>query len=426
MNDGERKLLWRLVGADAVSRLGDAVTSVALPLAAVLVLDVSPAGLALIGAAQAIPILLLSLPAGAWVDHRARRWPILVAADVGRAALMLAIPAAAVAGVLSLPLLIAVAFGSAVLGTFFDVAFAGWLPRLLKGDSLHVANARVELGRSVAIVSGPALGGVLVGLITAPLAMLVDACSFIASGALITSVRGREPAWPPRTERQSLRHQLSAGVAFVLRQPMIRAVHATAGINNFSRAVAMSVALLYLVDEAHLGAAEIGIAFALGNTGYVVGAAVSRRITRRIGVGWTMQLGVSLFAPSMVAFALAPAQWAGMLFAAMVFAHGFGISIHNVNQVTIRQLLTPDELRARVAAVTRLVIFGAMPVGTLVGGLIAEVAGVRTAIVVGGFGFLAGSLPYLAAHAWRIRTLEDLEPQNVEGKERPEVTIGAR
>src|SRR5687768_1499285 len=119
MNPNERSLLWRLVGADAVSRVGDAVTMVALPLTAVLLLDVSPAGLALIGAAQAVPILLLSLPAGALVDRRARRWPILVAADLARAALMLAIPIAAIAGVLSLPLLIAVAFGSALLGTFF-------------------------------------------------------------------------------------------------------------------------------------------------------------------------------------------------------------------------------------------------------------------------------------------------------------------
>jgi MFS family permease len=430
MNSSDRSLLWRLVGADSISRLGDTVTMIALPLTAVLVLDVSPAGLALIGAAQALPILLLSLPAGALVDRRARRWPILVAADLARAALMLAIPVAAVAGLLSLPLLIAVAFGAAMMGTFFDVAFAGWLPRLLKGDTLHVANARVELGRSVAIVSGPALGGTLVGLITAPLAILADALSFVASGALIASVRGREPAWPAPPEHPAWRDQLSAGIGFVLRQPLIRAIHATAGINNGPRALAMSVALIYLVDEARLNAAEIGIAFALGHTGYMAGAAASRRLTRRIGVGPTMQLGVSLFGPSMLAFALGPTEWAGPLFAAMVFAHGFGISIHNVNQVTIRQLLTPDELRARVAAVTRIVIFGAMPLGTLVGGLIAELVGVRGAIVFGGVALFGGSLPYLAARAWRIRTIAQIEEVAAAdlgaGKERPEVTIGAR
>jgi hypothetical protein len=220
----ELSLLWRLVGADAVSRIGDAVTAVALPLAAVLVLDVSPAGLALIGAAQAVPILLLSLPAGALVDRRPRRWPILVAADLTRAALMLTIPVAAVAGVLSLPLLMAVAFCSAIAGTFFDVAFAGWLPRLLKGDALHVANARVELGRSVAIVSGPALGGTLVGLISAPLAILADAVSFLVSGALITSVRGREPAWPAQVGAAALARP-ALGRSGVRRPPTAHARH---------------------------------------------------------------------------------------------------------------------------------------------------------------------------------------------------------
>jgi MFS family permease len=253
------------------------------------------------------------------------------------------------------------------------------------------------------------LGGVLVGLITAPLAFLADAVSFLASGVLITSVRGREPAWPAPSERPPWRAQLSAGVTFVLRQPLIRAIHATAGINNGARAIAMSVALLYLVNEARLSPAEIGIAFAIGHTGYVVGASASRRLTKKIGVGRTMQLGVSLFGPSMLAFALGPTEWAGALFAAMVCAHGFGISVHNVNQVTIRQLLTPDELRARVAAVTRLVIFGAMPVGILIGGLIGEVVGVRGAIVVGGICLFAGSLPYMAARVWRIKTIDQIE-----------------
>jgi MFS family permease len=124
-----------------------------------------------------------------------------------------------------------------------------------------------------------------------------------------------------------------------------------------------------------------------------------------------MQLGVGLFGPSMLAFALAPVEWAGMLFTAMVFAHGFGISVHNVNQVTIRQLLTPDGLRARVAAVTRLVIFGAIPVGTLVGGLLAELVGVRAAICVGAVALFGGSLPYVLARLWRIATMDDLDGQ---------------
>jgi MFS family permease len=411
VDDDGRTPVSRLVLAEGATRLGDAVTAVALPLTAVLVLDVSPAGLAAIGAAQALPILILSLPAGAWVDRQSRRWPILVAADLVRAALLAAVPIAAVFGVLSLPFLAVIAFGAAAAGTFFDVAFAGWVPRLVHGDRLHLANARIELARSASAVSGSAVGGALVAALTAPVALLGDAASFVASAALVSSVRHHEPTWSTtQPSPQSFRRQLAAGLRFVGQQPLVRAVIATAGMNNLARSIAMAVAILYLVDVAQLSAAEIGVAFAIGHTGFLAGAAASRRLSRRFGMGWTMHIGIGLFGPTMLAFALAPPAWAGPAFTLMVFANGFGIAVHNVNQVTVRQVLTPDHLRARVAAVTRLVIFGAIPIGTLAGGLVAEGFGLRAALIVGGVGLLAGNVPYLLARVWRLRSVEHLEP----------------
>jgi MFS family permease len=411
MNEaGDRRVVNTLLGAEGVTRVGDAVTVVALPLVAVLVLDASAGELALIGAAQALPILLLSLPAGAWVDRQRRRWPILVSADLARAALIILVPIAAAIGLLSIPLLIVIAFLSSAAGTMFDAGFAGWVPRLLAGDRLHLANARIELARSVAAVVGPALGGALVALFSAPVALLADAVSFVASGGLVASIRRREPSWAPATENPRMLRQIASGLSFVAREPLIRAVVATAGINNLSRAVAMSVAILYLVDVGGLSAAEIGIGFAIGHTGYMVGALVARRLTSRLGMGAVMQLGIGLFGPSMLLFALAPATLALAAFTLMVFLNGVGIAVHNVNQVTVRQILTPDALRARVAAVTRLVIFGAIPVGTLIGGVVAELYGLRTAIALGAAGLFIGSLPYLLVRVTSLRTVDQLQP----------------
>jgi MFS family permease len=405
-----RRVVNRLFLAEAVSRVGDAVTMVALPLTAVLVLDASPAELALIGAAQAMPILVLSLPGGAWVDRRARRWPILITADLGRAALLAAIPATAMAGTLSLGLLAAVAAACSALGTLFDLSFAGWVPRLVSGDALHRANARIELARSAAGMVGPALGGFLVAALSAPLALLADAASFAGSAVFVASVHRHEPAQRPGSPPGPIAHELLAGIGFIRRQPLVRAVTLTAGINNLTRSIAMGVAVLYLVDFAGLGAAQVGVAFAVGQAGFVVGALLARRVTSRLGMGLTMQLGVTLFGPSMVAFALAPPALAGVAFSCMIFAQGFGIAIHNVNQVTVRQVLTPDWLRARVAAVTRLVVFGAIPMGTLIGGLIGEAWGVQTALLVGGLGLFAGPLPYLVVRVTRLRRVEELNP----------------
>src|SRR5262245_34074919 len=159
MGNDPRRLVWRTFWAEGISRLGDSVSVVALPLTAVLVLHASAAELALIGAAQALPILFLSLPVGGWVDRRTGRWPILLAGDLVRAALLVAVPVAAATGVLSLPVLAAIAFLISVAETFFDLAFAGWLPRLLQGDDLHRVNARVELARSTAVVLGRSRSG---------------------------------------------------------------------------------------------------------------------------------------------------------------------------------------------------------------------------------------------------------------------------
>jgi len=410
MEAGAARLVTRTFWAEAISRLGDAVSTVALPLTAVLALRASPAELALIGAAQALPILVLSIPVGVWVDRRAARWPILLAGDLARAGLLVAVPIAAAAGMLTLPLLGVLAFAISVAGTFFDLAFAGWLPRLLRGDDLHRVNARVELARSTAVVVGPALGGALVAALSAPLALLADAASFVGSAILIGSVRRSElflgastPAGLPLRRRE-----LAAGLRFVLAQPYLRAVLATAGINNLARSIAMGVAILYLVDGAGLTAAEVGLAFALGNGGFVVGALVARRVTAALGMGATMQLGVSLFGPSMLLLAMAPAHLAGAAFAGMLFANGLGISIHNVNQVTVRQILIPDELRARATAVFRLVIFGAVPVGTVIGGLVGQAFGLRAALTLSALGLFAGALPYLVVRVVRLRRVEEL------------------
>lgn len=398
----------RLLAAMAVTYTGDAVTMVALPLTAVLVLDATPGELALVGAAQAIPIFAFSLPLGAWVDRGRRRWPMLVAADLVRAVLLGCVPLAAVVGVLTLPLLAAITFMVSTASTLFDLGFAGWLPRLLGGDDLHRANARVELARSSAQVAGPAAGGALVSVLSAPMALLADAASFVVSAWLIGSIRGAEPAFAPAAARRSLGAELGAGAAFIARQRIVASVVATVTTNNFSRAVAMGVAIFYLVEEAGLGPGAVGLAFAVGNTGFLAGALVARPLSARLGMGRTMQLGVSLFGPSMLVFALVPSSVAGFAFTGMLFAHGFGIAVHNVNQVTVRQLLTPDWLRARVVAVTRLAGGGAIPLGTMLGGLVAELAGVRWALVVGGIGLVLGSLPYLVVGVRRLRTVADV------------------
>lgn len=402
------RLVTRLFLAEAVTRSGDAITVVALPLTAVVLLGAGAGELALVGLAQALPIFLLSIPVGAWVDRRASRWPLIIASDLVRAALLVTVPLAAATGSLSLPMLVTVAFLVSTAGTVFDLAFSGWLPRILAGDALHRANARVELARSSAFVVGPGMASGLVAAFSAPIALLADAASFIGSAALIGSARRLEPPWTPDPAPRRLRDDLTAGIRFLRRAPIVAAVVSTVTINNFSRNIALAIAVLYLFESASMSPAAVALVFAIGNTGFLAGAVIARRLTATIGMGPTMQLGVSLFGPSMLLFAIAPVDLAGPAFGAMLFANGLGIAIHNVNQVTVRQVLTPDGLRARVQSVIRLLGFGAIPLGTLVGGVIGETVGLRAALLVSGLGLLAGSVPYLLVRVARIRSMEAL------------------
>jgi MFS family permease len=404
----------RLWAAESISKAGDAVSMVAIPLTAILALDASPVEVGLLGAAQLLPIVALGLPAGAWVDRLRSRRRVMVAADLGRAAVLATVPIAWVAGTLTFGHLLVVVAVNAALGTFFDVAIASYLPILVGRDRLVLANSRIELSRSAAAVLGPGAAGLVLRFAAAPIVLALDAVSFVASALLIATSPGRErtpTAAPVRLDaRGALRREMLAGVRLALREPHLRAITATAMTNNLSRAIGMVVAVLFLVREAGVPADGVGLGFALGNSGFVVGALVATRVSRALGIGRAMRLSVRLFWPGMLLLGLAPAAIALPAFTVMLFMNGLGIAIHNVNQVSVRQAVTPDRMLARVAAASRLLILGALPAGTLIGGVLGSTIGFQNTLLVSAFGFFLGSLPYTVS---RIRLLRALPSEAV-------------
>lgn len=399
----------RLWAAESISKAGDAVSLVAIPLTAILALDADALEVGLLGAAQLLPIVALGLPAGAWVDRAGSRRRVMVAADFARGIALGTVPLAWALGSLSYGHLLVVVAVNAGLGTFFDVAIAAYLPRLVGRDRLVVSNSRLELSRSAAQVLGPGAAGLVLRFLAAPFALVLDALSFAASALLIASSPGKEPerasSSEARTSRLPARRELLAGARLALREPHLRAITVTAMINNLSRSIGMVVAVLYLVRDAGVGADAVGLGFAFGNSGFVVGALLASRLSRGLGIGRAMRLGVGLFWPGMLAFALAPTSLALAAFTLMVFLNGFGIAIHNINQVSVRQAVTPDHLRARVTAASRLLILGAMPGGTLIGGVLGTVIGLQGTLLVSAFGLFVGSVPYAVS---RVRSLQSL------------------
>ena len=392
----------RLWGSVGVSLLGSEITVIALPLTAVAVLHASAGQVALLAAAGTAPFLLLGLPAGAWVD----RWPrrrLMVVCDWLRGALLATVPLAWALGVLTLPHLFAVTFAAGVFGVFFDVAALSVLPALVPRDRLASANGGLEASRAVSQTSGPAVGGVLVQVATAPLALLADAVSFVVSAVLL---RGLPPLVTPGSAgpRPPLARQIREGLQFCLRSPLIRPVMLGGAWLNFWGHALMAVFIPYAVRALHLSPAVIGLVLAASNLGYLLGSVLASRLNARIGVGPAIVVGVVLHG-GLLGVALAPAgaplPWLVVGFT----VQALGVALWNVNAVSLRQASTPEPLLARMNATSRFLLWGAMPLGAAFGGLLVTLGGLHTAVLVAAIGVPLVALPLLRSALIGVRTM---------------------
>ena len=374
----------RLWSAATISTFGSLVTRTALPFAAILVLDATPFAIGLLAVAELVPGFLIGLVAGAWVD-RLRRRPILIATDLGRAALLATIPAAAVFDALTLPHLYAVAAATSALSVFFDVAYQSYLPSLVRREELVEGNSKLTAAGAVAEFAAFGSGGWLVQWLTAPVAILLDAGSFVWSAVLVARIRSPEPPPVAATERPGLTREIGEGLRVVLASPTLRAL---AGANfglNLGFRVFGTVFLLYVNQKLGFDPGILGLIFAVGGVGSLLGAVLTNRVTRLAGLGPTMAAALALTAAGqgLIPLAVDASLVALALLVAQQLVTDPAATVYDVTQVSLRQAITPDRLQGRVNASMRVVEVGAMLAGALVGGVLGEVIGLRPALVVG-------------------------------------------
>jgi len=386
--------LWRhrdfrnLWAAETISQLGSQVDDLALGLVAIIVLDASAFEVAVYGTLNFLPFILFTLPAGVWVDRLPRK-PILVIGDLGRFAVLMTIPIAYVADVLTLWQLYAVAFLTGVFTVFFDVAYQSYLPSLVDREQIGEGNSKLEISRSTAQLAGPGLGGVLVELITAPYAVLVDAVSFLASGTFLLRIRKREEPLTSATTteaKRSLWVELKEGLRFVLGNPNLRAQAGCTATSNLFFSVTFSIYLVFLVREVGLSPGVIGVLLSVGSVGSLLAAFTTTRISTRFGIGPTTIVVTFLNLPAMLLIALAPVSFPIPFIVAGGIVLGFVIVVYNITQVSYRQAICPPRLQGRMNSVMRFLVWGTIPIGTLAGGLLGSTIGLRETLVVGAIG----------------------------------------
>ena len=397
--------LWRdrafvaVWSAGTVSLFGSLITRTALPFAAILILGAGPLEISAIRSAELIAGLIVGLFAGAWVDRLLRR-PILIWADIGRAVLLASIPVAYVLHLLYLPQLLFVAFAAAVLSTFFNVADNAYLPTLVPRSRLVEANSVMTATGSVAEFSAFGIGGFLIEVFTAPIAIAIDAITFVVSAVLLGTIRKKEPPPTPVANREPVLREIRDGMRIVFRSPVLRALALSHGGTHILWGIFGTSYLLFALDDLQLGPAAVGVIAAVGGIGSLAGSALAPRMVRRFGVGRTILLGMVGFVIGNAFIPLAPEAAVGATGSVLLIGAAFLIAqqligdslatVYEITEGSLVQASVSDRILGRVNATIGTFTTLLTLTGAILGGIIAETWGLRAAFAVGLLGGVFG------------------------------------
>ncbi|MBO0806444.1 MAG: MFS transporter [Nocardiopsaceae bacterium] len=402
-------LLW---GGQTVSEMGSAVTQLALPLTAVVLLNASTFGVGLLTAAATLAFAVIALPAGALVDRRAKRG-VMIACDAARLLIIASVPVAWAAGVLTMAQLYVVAIAAGVCTVFFDVSYQSYLPSLLRTEHLMDGNGKLGASQSFAQLAGPGLGGGLVGAFGAAGAMTADAVSYAVSVASLLGIRHREAREEPSGDgpaRPSLRADIAEGLRFVLGHPILRKVVACTGTANLFGSASTAVEIIFLIRVLGVPPAYTGLVFAVAAVGGVAGGVLSGRIARRVGSARVIWFSVLVLGAPQLLAAFAWPGWGVALYPVGFAFMFFSAVVYNVAQVSYRQTVCPPRLMGRMNAATRWIVWGTMPLGGVIGGALGTAIGVRPTLAIGLAGSWAAGFWVYFSPLRRLRDVPSADP----------------
>ena len=391
-----------------VSLIGDSITQLALPIMAVDLLGADSLGTGFLGAASTLAYLFIGLQAGVWVDRSSRR-AYLLAADLVRVVLLIAIPLAYVLNLLTLPLLILIQVGLGAATVFFNVAWPAYIPRLASGVTLLKLNARMAIMGEGAGFVGPGLAGALISIFSAPFVMVVDAATFAVSYVSLRAIRTPEPPSPKR--RNTLTHDLKEGLRAVWVRPNLRLITLEAVNGNIAFSIMIGQAIIFQRIDLGFEPALIGAVASAGFLGGLLGSITAPYFVKRVGFGRLMIVGTALFGINeflLPAAAFVPRDLAPLFVLANFFIGGFFLLIYVVPVTTFRQQAVPDRLLGRVMSINRTLTWGfGATLGFVLGGLLGNAFGRPNALIVGAV--LETVIPLVIfglARIWRYPTIE--------------------
>ena len=390
--------------AATTSSFGTAVTDVAVPLLAVLTFHASALQVAGLLAIEQVSWLLIGLPAGVWVDRWSRR-AVLILCDLGRAALIISIPVAAVLGALTLAQLFIVAALAGLLSVFFEIAQMSVVPSLVSTDQLARANGKLSASVTGADLAGAGAGGLLVQLLGAPLAMLTDGLSFLVSGLLLRHVPKRPVEHEPGTRRRFV-HDLAEGLRITFKDPFFRTTTLSTAVSNFFAAGQHALMVVFLVNTLHTPTAAVGVLAAVSGVGGIAGAAAAGKLTERYSSGTVWRAALMLAPLFTLLIPLSTPGWGLAPLVVGGIGESASIAVASIISGSARQALCPPSVLGRLSASSRVITWGVIPVGALAVGALATATSIRAALWVVAVGFIAPPLIIRVSTLWKVRDLQ--------------------
>ncbi|GAA3200006.1 MFS transporter [Microbacterium terregens] len=407
--------LWRdrnfltFWSGQAFSQFGSQIQELAIPVLAVLILNATELQVGMLSAAGVAAFLVVGLPAGAWID-RMRKRRVMIWADAVRAVALTALPLLWWLGALQMWHLYAVALIVGVATVFFDVSYQSIIPSLVRPAQIAEANGKLQATYEVANITGPGIGGWLIGIIAAPFAILTTVGTYLISFAALLFTRDDEPERAPE-DRAPILHEIWEGLRFVFAEKLLRRIVGTTATSNFFNMVSTTMLPIFLLRELGLSPASMGVIFSLGAVGGLIGAVATPHIVRWLGEARSIPLssiGFSVVAVFLPVAAMVPSI-AFPLLVAQGFVGSFTVLWYNVTQVTFRQRITPPRLLGRMNASIRFVVWGVMPIAAVLSGALGTWLGVVATMWIGAVGQLLAALFVLIGPFWSMRDLPDTE-----------------
>lgn len=400
----------RLWLASTISQVGTQVTVLVVPLIALKLLKASTFQVSVLGVAEYLPFILIGLQAGAILD-RSERKPIMLLCDLVRAIALVAIPIAWALDALQLWMLYVAVFVVGIGTVFFDVAAQSITPSIVEVEDLGDANQTVAAAESVARTAGPGVGGLLLSIMSAPAALVVDVMSYVASFVLLLGVH---PAPLERDadegETPSLRKQIGEGLSFVRHHPTLRPILMSSAIANLTAHAQYAVTITFMVRTLHYSAPVIGLLYMIGNVGVIVGASQSVRVTKALGLGRTLWVMSLISGIGSLMLGLASGRYSLLAYGIPWFILAGCSMIYNVGQLSYRQAATPAHLQGRMNATFRFFVWGAIPVGFLLGGIFGTIIGLRNTVFLFGVGTIVPFAFIFYSPTADVKSLADAVP----------------